>query len=106
MKIPTNLSMWFRLADLGHHVGFRMIDVLCLREKTPKRETRLVNMLWFIQKTVWKVHITPYLLWVGVGGMIPFPATCMIENFPELLPLAKPEKIFPQALYSNLRVFL
>lgn len=44
-----------RLADLGHHVGFRMIDILCLREKTPKRETRLVNMLWFIQKTVWKV---------------------------------------------------
>ena len=42
----------------------------------------------------------------GGGGMIPFPATCMIENFPELLPLAKPEKIFPQALYSNLRVFL
>lgn len=43
-----------KLADLGQHVGFRMIDVLCLREKTPKRETRLVNMLWFIQKTVWK----------------------------------------------------
>ena len=46
-----------RLADLGRHVGFRMIDVLCLREKTPKRETRLVNMLWFIQKTVWKVTV-------------------------------------------------
>ena len=44
-----------RLANLGHHVGFRMIDVLCLREKTVKRETRIVSTLWFIQKTVWKV---------------------------------------------------
>ena len=44
-----------RLANLGHHVGFRMIDVLCLREKTAKRETRIVSTLWFIQKTVWKV---------------------------------------------------
>ncbi len=32
-----------------------MIDTLCLREKAPKRETKVVNMLWFIQKTVWKV---------------------------------------------------
>jgi hypothetical protein len=31
-----------------------MIDVLCLREKTPKRETRLVNHLLYIQKTLWK----------------------------------------------------
>lgn len=34
-----------------------MIDVLCLREKTPKRETRLVNLLLYIQKTLWKVHM-------------------------------------------------
>ena len=44
-----------RLAQLGHHVGFRMIDLLAMREKTPKRETKHVNMLWFIQKTLWKV---------------------------------------------------
>jgi len=48
-------SLNTRLGELGHHVGFRMVDTLCLREKTPKRETRVVNMLWFIQKTVWKV---------------------------------------------------
>jgi len=46
---------FFRLAELGHHVGFRMIDILCLRERNPKRETRLLSILWFIQKTVWKV---------------------------------------------------
>ena len=28
--------------------------MLCLREKTAKRETRIVSTLWFIQKTVWK----------------------------------------------------
>ena len=40
-------------------MGFRMIDLLCLREKNPKRETRVVNMLWFIQKTLWKVLSLP-----------------------------------------------
>ena len=45
-----------RLNDLGQHAGFRMIDVLCLREKVPRRETRLVNLLLYIQKTLWKVH--------------------------------------------------
>lgn len=58
----------FRLAELGHHVGFRMIDVLCLREKTPKREIKLVNMLWFIQKTVWKVQPYMCLFSPGNGG--------------------------------------
>ena len=62
----------YRLADLGHHVGFRMIDILCLREKTAKRETRLVNMLWFIQKTVWKVTslYRVHDLHIGVGRIL------------------------------------
>jgi hypothetical protein len=51
----TSLSQLHeKLSDLGKHAGFRMIDVLCLREKTPKRETRLVNHLLYIQKTLWK----------------------------------------------------
>lgn len=49
------LTCLHRLADLGRHVGFRMIDLLCWRDRNPKRETRIVNILWFIQKTVWKV---------------------------------------------------
>ena len=61
-----------RLANLGHHVGFRMIDVLCLREKTAKRETRIVSTLWFIQKTVWKVSTSNnYLIVCLVPGPRP-----------------------------------
>jgi hypothetical protein len=51
----TSLSQLHeKLNDLGQHAGFRMIDVLCLREKVPRRETRLVNLLLYIQKTLWK----------------------------------------------------
>ncbi len=39
-----------------------MIDVLALREKAPKRETKHVNMLWFIQKTLWKVCLHLYIM--------------------------------------------
>ena len=45
----------YRLAELGQHVGHRMVDVLCWRERATKRETRLVNMLLFIKNNVWKV---------------------------------------------------
>ena len=34
-----------------------MIDLLCWRDKSQRRETRIVHMLWFIQKTVWKVGL-------------------------------------------------
>ena len=45
-----------RLAEMGHHVGYRMIDVLCLRDKGGRyRETRMVNMLLYIKTTLWKV---------------------------------------------------
>ena len=45
-----------RLAELGHHVGYRMIDVLCLKDKSGKhRETRLLNILLYIKTALWKV---------------------------------------------------
>ena len=41
---------------MGHHVGYRMIDVLCPRDKGGRyRETRMVNMLLYIKTTLWKV---------------------------------------------------
>ncbi|XP_064386902.1 trafficking protein particle complex subunit 5-like [Halichondria panicea] len=53
-RVTSLTQLHEKLSELGHHVGFRMIDVLALREKAPKRETKHVNMLWFIQKTLWK----------------------------------------------------
>uniref|UniRef100_A0A1X7UGP4 Trafficking protein particle complex subunit 5 n=1 Tax=Amphimedon queenslandica TaxID=400682 RepID=A0A1X7UGP4_AMPQE len=53
-RVTSLAQLHEKLADLGRHVGFRMIDLLCVRDRAPKRETRIVNILWFIQKTVWK----------------------------------------------------
>lgn len=38
-----------RLADMGQRVGANMLDVLVLREKNGKRETKVLNMLLFIK---------------------------------------------------------
>eukprot|EP00039_Didymoeca_costata_P018940 m.335596 g.335596 ORF g.335596 m.335596 type:complete len:184 (+) comp17635_c0_seq1:209-760(+) len=43
-----------RLAEIGGQVGHRVLELLCLRERTPKREIKLNNMLLFIHTTVWK----------------------------------------------------
>ena len=59
----TNHHFYGRLAELGQHVGHRMVDVLCWRERATKRETRLVNMLLFIKNNVWKVKgVTAYIV--------------------------------------------
>lgn len=41
-----------RLADMGQSVGASMLDVLVLREKNGKRETKVLNMLLFIKVSV------------------------------------------------------
>ena len=40
---------------MGYHVGARILDVLVLRERGFKRETKLLNMLLFVKSNVWKV---------------------------------------------------
>ncbi|VDM44222.1 unnamed protein product [Toxocara canis] len=43
-----------KLADYGKFVGSRLLDVIVLREKGYRRETKLLNMLMFVKGTVWK----------------------------------------------------
>nr|ACI68346.1 Trafficking protein particle complex subunit 5 [Salmo salar] len=43
-----------RLADMGQSVGASMLDVLVLREKNGKRETKVLNILLFVKVSVWK----------------------------------------------------
>ena len=54
---------------MGHHVGVRILDVLVLRERGFKRETKLLNMLLFIKSNLWKVRVTSkyicYEIWEG-----------------------------------------
>jgi len=43
-----------RLSDIGYSVGSRMLDLLVYRDKSTRRELRLVGMLSFVQTSVWK----------------------------------------------------
>ncbi|EPB71313.1 transport protein particle component, Bet3 [Ancylostoma ceylanicum] len=43
-----------RLASYGKIVGIRLLDVVTLREKGYRRETKLLGMLMFIKSSVWK----------------------------------------------------
>ncbi|VDM96842.1 unnamed protein product [Thelazia callipaeda] len=43
-----------KLARYGKFVGSRLLDIIVLREKGYKRETKLLNMLMFVKGTIWK----------------------------------------------------
>ncbi|KHJ96321.1 transport protein particle component, Bet3 [Oesophagostomum dentatum] len=43
-----------KLASYGKIVGIRLLDVVTLREKGYRRETKLLGMLMFIKSSVWK----------------------------------------------------
>ncbi|XP_060754875.1 trafficking protein particle complex subunit 5 isoform X1 [Neoarius graeffei] len=43
-----------RLADMGQGIGVSLLDVLVMREKNGKRETKVLNILLFIKVNVWK----------------------------------------------------
>ena len=44
----------YRLSDYGKFVGIRLLDLIVLREKSYKRDVKLLNILIFIKSTVWK----------------------------------------------------
>ena len=48
-------SLLGRLSELGFQVGARLLDLLVLRERGYKRETKSLQMLLFLKTTVWKV---------------------------------------------------
>lgn len=43
-----------KLAEIGRRVGDRALELLCLRERAPKRETKLNAILLFVHTVVWK----------------------------------------------------
>ena len=44
-----------KLEDAGSGIGRRVLELGCWREKSSKRETRMLSILQFIQSTVWKM---------------------------------------------------
>lgn len=43
-----------KLEEAGYGIGQRMTELIGVREKSTKRETRLVNMLQYVTNVVWK----------------------------------------------------
>jgi len=46
-----------RLSEMGERVGVRMVELLFVRERNYKRETKLLNILLFVKGTLWKVNM-------------------------------------------------
>ncbi|XP_052238495.1 trafficking protein particle complex subunit 5-like [Dreissena polymorpha] len=54
-RVYTVPELQNKLSELGQHVGNHLLDVLFLRERGFKRETKHLNMLLFIKRTFWRV---------------------------------------------------
>eukprot|EP00127_Corallochytrium_limacisporum_P002617 Clim_evm53s134 gene=Clim_evmTU53s134 len=44
-----------KLSEIGYRVGVRVIELFHVRDKGQKRETRILNELYFIQSTLWRI---------------------------------------------------
>eukprot|EP01132_Coremiostelium_polycephalum_P000980 gene980-1246_t len=53
-RIKEGHELEKKLSDIGFSVGTRILELLCVRDKNSKRETKLLGMLSFIHSTVWK----------------------------------------------------
>lgn len=53
-RVYTVPELQNKLAKMGQEVGVKLIDLYFVREKSCKRETKLLNMLLFIKTTLWK----------------------------------------------------
>ncbi|XP_046742166.1 trafficking protein particle complex subunit 5 [Diprion similis] len=53
-RVYTVPELQNKLAEMGAEVGHRMTDLLVMREKSGKREVKLLSVLLFIKSTVWK----------------------------------------------------
>ncbi|XP_059475375.1 trafficking protein particle complex subunit 5 [Neocloeon triangulifer] len=53
-RVYTVPELQKRLHEMGVDVGSRVVDLYFVRDKSCKRETKLLNILLFIKTTVWK----------------------------------------------------
>ena len=54
-RVNTAEELERKLEDAGVGIGRRVLELGCLREKSSKRETRMIGILNFIQTVVWKM---------------------------------------------------
>lgn len=54
-RVSTAEELEHKLEEAGVGVGHRALELGCLREKSSRRETRMLGILQFITSTVWKM---------------------------------------------------
>ena len=54
-----------RLSEIGYRIGVRVLELLCLRDKNSRRETKISGILLFVHTTVWKARVC-----IRLGGRI------------------------------------
>jgi len=53
-RVNTVPELQNKLAEMGYHVGLRILDTLVVRENGFKRETKLLRILMFVKSNMWK----------------------------------------------------
>ncbi|XP_052777590.1 trafficking protein particle complex subunit 5-like [Mya arenaria] len=53
-RVYTVPELQNKLSDLGQHVGSHLLDIMFVRDRGFKRETKHLNMLLFIKGTFWR----------------------------------------------------
>ena len=53
-KCSTIKELESRLSDAGKNIGYKVIDLIVIRDKNFRRETRVINILMFIKTVFWR----------------------------------------------------
>lgn len=53
-KKSCHYSDLIRLSDIGKHVGYGLAEMIQMKEKPGKRETRILGILYYVNSIVWK----------------------------------------------------
>lgn len=53
-RVESVTALEAKLAELGYRIGLRSLDLIVARERTTKREVRLLNALNMVVVSVWK----------------------------------------------------
>lgn len=54
-RVNTADELVAKLEEAGVGIGRRVLELACLREKSSRRETRVLGILHFISSTLWKM---------------------------------------------------
>jgi len=53
-RVQSTTGLERKLSDIGFRIGRRSLELVAIREKSWKRETRVVNILTFVMSKLWR----------------------------------------------------